>query len=196
MAIDTQRSLAEEQRHKAMGHPIRRAALRHLLEHGPASPKQICDALGAFDSGLVSYHCKRLVDLDHAELVRTEKVRGAVRHVYRATRRHMIESKEWNAVDPVDRPGLLVDFAQPFVDDFNASMQAGMLGSDENWHISRNPLHGVDAEGLAEIRKIQDRALEETSEVLARVSERRRPGQTGAEVNVSVFMAAFQVPHF
>lgn len=68
---------------KAMSHPLR-AKMLHVLRTRTASPSELADELGE-DLGRTSYHVRYLfADLGLLELVRTEPVRGAMEHFYRA----------------------------------------------------------------------------------------------------------------
>ncbi|MFL5898693.1 MAG: helix-turn-helix domain-containing protein [Solirubrobacterales bacterium] len=83
---------------KAMEHPLRARILRTLVERGVMSPAELTRALGA-DLSDVSYHVRRLEELECAELVETRPVRGAVEHFYRAIERHLIDTDEWEQLD-------------------------------------------------------------------------------------------------
>ena len=70
-------------------HPLRSRILQYLSEHGPASPSEMAVE---FDEELsnISYHTKQLFDPDNRkrqpsflELVDTEQVRGALKHIYK-----------------------------------------------------------------------------------------------------------------
>lgn len=194
MATKTERRTAISNRAKAMSHPLRRAALLHMQEHGVCSPVEIAHALGA-DTSDVSYHIKRLEALGCAELVRVEMVRGAVKHFYCNTERHLIDTGEWKDLDPAVRDGLLADFFQPAVDDFTCAVNADIFERDERWHVTRSPLLGMDQQGLDEALAIQERAFREILELPARCAERM--AETGEEpIAVSSSQFCFEVPGF
>ena len=99
MSTKTQRRKATENRIKAMSHPLRASILRTLTER-TASPAEMARELEEELSN-VSYHTKQLVEFECAELVSTRPVRGALEHFYRATERHLIDTEEWEELDPV-----------------------------------------------------------------------------------------------
>jgi DNA-binding transcriptional ArsR family regulator len=68
----------------ALGHPMRRAILREMLD-SPAevSPRELALKLSEQLSAL-SYHVRVLADCGAIELVRTERIRGSTQHFYRA----------------------------------------------------------------------------------------------------------------
>lgn len=194
MATTAQRRQANENRLKAMAHPLRRAILLYLIEHGTRAPVEIAVGLGE-ELGDVSYHMRRLAAFGMVDTVKEEKVRGTVKHYFRHTDRHLVDTDEWNELDPMIRNGLLVDFAQPAVDDFTKAAQDGELGSDENFHITRTPLHGMDQEGLQEAMEIHKRAFEEILELPARCAQRM--ADSGEEpISVSSSQWCFEVPNF
>ena len=68
---------------KALSHSMRAQALALIVE-SVTSPKQIAERLDA-DLRSVAYHVRVLKRLGCIELVETQKRRGAVEHLYKAT---------------------------------------------------------------------------------------------------------------
>jgi DNA-binding transcriptional ArsR family regulator len=154
---------------KAMSHPLRASILRVLNER-TASPAELAREL---DDHLhnVSYHTKRLEQLGCIELVKERHVRGAVEHFYRATTRALIDSSDWEALDPVIKEDLVGESMQKILDDFVASAKARIVGSDKEFWLTRTPLV-LDDDGLKEALAIHKRAFEDLQEVGARSAER------------------------
>lgn len=163
------RRLDSERLMKAMSHPLRAAILRVLNERS-ASPAELAREL---DDHLhnVSYHTKRLEQLGCIELVKERQVRGAVEHFYRATARAMVDTSEWESLDPVIKEDLVGQTMQGFLDDFIASAKAKIVGADKDFWLTRTPLV-LDEEGLQEAKAIHQRAFEELQEAEARSAER------------------------
>lgn len=68
----------------ALGHPMRRRVLREMLAvGGEVSPRELAAELAEQLSAL-SYHVRVLAECGAIELVRTEQMRGATQHFYRA----------------------------------------------------------------------------------------------------------------
>ena len=184
-----------EKRLKAMSHPLRRAVFRTFIEWGgEVSPKEVADRMGV-DLKSISYHCRELVKYDCIEKVRTEQIRGSVKTYYVPTDRHLIDDEEWGALPVELRQGALVDFMQPIVDDFTSAAKDGILGEDSNWHITRTPIHALDAQGLEELlaahRDLYDRVADIHTASLERL------GQSGEEpIKVSSSQACFKVRDF
>jgi DNA-binding transcriptional ArsR family regulator len=184
-----------DNRMKAMQHPLRRRILLWLQEHGKAAPAEIARDLGE-ETNSVSNHLRMLVKYECAELVEEVKVGPSIKHMYRHTDRHLIDVGEWKDVDPAAKVGLLVDFMQPAVDDVTIGITSGTLGRDEeDWLLTRSPIHGLDQEGLAKALAIHERAFREILELPAECAERMK--KSGEEpISVSSFQGCFEVPHF
>jgi DNA-binding transcriptional ArsR family regulator len=180
----------------AMAHPLRAAALRYLHSHGTASPQEVADALGE-DCSNVSYHMKQLVELDCAELVRLEPVRGAMKHIYRAVQGHLVEPGDWEHLPDEVKKSNVIECGELAFDDFQTAVQAGTVGKpdDENFAVVHFPIRNVDQEGLAEIVAIAERAYHEAEEVPERALKRMEASGE-KPIKVSYSQLAFEVPHF
>lgn len=183
MSTKTQRRKATENRIKAMSHPLRASILRTLTER-TASPAEMARELDEELSN-VSYHTKQLVEFECAELVSTRPVRGALEHFYRATERHLIDTEEWEELDPVMAENLLCEIVQKMLDDFVASRRAGVIGADENFHLTRT-LMVLDEQGMEEALEAHERARLEIAEIQARSATRMvESGEKGTGVSTS-----------
>ena len=194
MASKVKHRQTTHNRLKAVSHPLRAAILRILTERA-ASPAEMGRELGEATPN-VSHHAKRLVEFDCAELVEERKVRGAIEHVYRATERHLVETDEWSKLleeSPELAEHLVGEYAQAFIDDFTASAAARMIGSDENFHLTRTPMV-LDFEGLQEGMEVTERCRLEMAEVERRSAERRSASGTDA-IHVSSCLGCFEMPH-
>src|SRR3954447_17219819 len=169
MAVETQRRRATLNRFKAMSHPLRAEVLRILVEE-PASPAMMARRLGE-PVGNVSYHVNKLVKLGCAEQVGDRPVRGAIEHFYRATEHHLVETDEWEDLQPELKEHLSGEFAQKIVDDMLLSLQARILGSDKNFCLTRTRLL-FDEEGRQRAIEIHERARLEIEDEAAHSAER------------------------
>lgn len=77
-----------DRQQQAFVHPVRAAVLT-VLADGPASPDDIARVTG-HRLGSVAYHVRVLADLRLLELHEEQRVRGAVKHIYRLRDRAMI----------------------------------------------------------------------------------------------------------
>jgi DNA-binding transcriptional ArsR family regulator len=175
---------------EAMRHPLRARVLRLLVERGEMSPAQLSRALTAELSD-VSYHVRRLEALECAELVRTRPVRGALEHFYRATERHLVDTDEFEGLDPIAADDLVCNSFQRVIDDFVASRKANIIGSDKHFHLSRTP-QILDEKGFQEGMAIFERARLAMAEVEVRSAERRVSGAPGVPVSTNLLF--FKVP--
>lgn len=155
------------------------------------SPAELSRALGAHLSD-VSYHVRRLEELECAELVETRQVRGAVEHFYRAIERHLIDTNEWEQLDPFTADDLVCGYVQRILDDFIESKKAEIVGSDKHFHITRTPLM-LDPEGYEEAMQAFERHRLEMSEIEMRSAE-RRDKQGTPTIPTSSSLLLFKVP--
>ena len=176
---------------EAMSHPLRARILRLLSERDEMSPAGLSRALQA-DVSLVSYHMRRLEELECAEEVRTRPVRGALEHFYRATERPLVDTDEFEDLDPTTAEDLVFQAIQKIIDDFVGSRKAEMIGFDKNFHLTRTPLI-LDEEGLNEGMELFERCRLEMSAIELRSAERRSDsGAPGIPVSSSLLL--FKVP--
>ena len=119
-------------------------------------------------------------------------MRGALEHFYTATQRHLIDTEEWEELDPLVAEDILCDIVQKMLDDFVDSARAGVVGSDKNFHLTRTPLV-LDQEGLQEAMEAHERARLEILEIEARSADRMvKSGEEGT--NVSSSQSCFKMP--
>ncbi len=190
MSTKTERRKATENRIKAMSHPVRAAVLRILADR-TASPAEMARELDEELSN-VSYHTKQLVEFECAELVSTRPVRGALEHFYRATERHLIDTENFEELDPVMAENILCETQQKMLDDFVASLRASMVGTDKNFHLTRTPLV-LDEQGMEEALEAHERARLELMEIEARSATRlMESGEAG--IGVVSSQACFKMP--
>jgi DNA-binding transcriptional ArsR family regulator len=176
---------------EAMRHPLRARILRLLVERGVMSPAELSRALPAELSD-VSYHVRRLEKLECAELVDTRPVRGALEHFYRGIERPLIDTEEFERLDPIAADDIVLNAFQRVIDDFTASRNARMVGYDRHFYLARTP-YVLDAEGFQEGMEAVDRCRLELSEIERRSAERRSTGTGGIGVSGSILF--FKVPN-
>ena len=148
---------AEQQLLKALGHPLRQRILR-CLDEDTASPSEIARKLDE-SLGNVSYHVKVLLACDAIELVRTQPVRGAVEHFYRATVRTRVYEDEWREIPFTTRRVLVKDH---LTDIWNHVVEAGKAGGfdDPRIHVGWTYLT-LDEQGYSEVLERIDGFIDE-----------------------------------
>jgi DNA-binding transcriptional ArsR family regulator len=190
MSTKTERQKATQNRIKAMNHPVRAALLRILAER-TSSPAEMARELDE-DLSNVSYHTKQLVELECAELVSTRPVRGALEHFYRGTERHLINTEEWDELDPMMAESLIHDTMQVVLDNFVTAVRAKTIANDANFHLTRTPVL-LDQQGLQEALEAHERARLEILSIAEKSAERMvESGEEGT--NVSSSQACFKMP--
>lgn len=153
---------------KALGHPLRQRILVLLNEH-EASPSTLAKQIGE-PIGKVAYHVKILLDYDAIELVRTQPVRGAVEHFYRATIRPYIEDEHWAQLPLSVRRSLFDQTLQQIWE--HAVEGAEHKGFDHpQTHVSLTALD-LDEQGVLDVAKVLSEALERALAIQAEAAGR------------------------
>src|SRR3954454_14320010 len=142
---------------KALAHPLRARILQRLGER-VARPGDLAIELGA-PLGVVSYHVRMLRDYDCVELVRTEPVRGALQHFYRATARPQLDEDQWRTLPAGLRKELAGETIQEILDDLAQAAEAGTL-DDPEVTVTRTPLE-LDERGWRKLNRLLSRTLEQ-----------------------------------
>src|SRR4051794_27041249 len=140
---------------KALSHPLRVRILA-ILEERTTSPVQLAELLDA-SLGIVSYHVRTLERLGLIKLVRTNPVRGAVEHHYRANERPTISDEGWASAAPVAKQALLSSSLQQVHAYANAAAAAG--GFDRaDAHLTRT-VAKLDGKGWSQLAKACEQLL-------------------------------------
>lgn len=183
-----QRREAAQNRLEAIRNPLR-AEILELLVKGPNSPAEMAKILGA-STQLVSQHTKRLVELGCAELADVVPVHGTVKHVYRATARVLVETKDWENLSPEVKNHQVWQYANAIVDDLELGLREKTLGRDKYFHLSQTRIV-VDERGRDEVMEVQEQARLKILEIQAE-STKRLDGEDG--VDMSSLQGCFVLP--
>jgi len=162
-----------------------------LLSDGVKSPKEIGERLD-ISTSTASHHIKKLERLGLAELVEEREVGGAIQHFYRAIIRPIVSDEDWDKLSIEERQLYSIWIVQLILADAAKSFDAELFDAYSNRHLSRSPLL-VDKEGLGEVAEIQNRALHDSFQAVAKSTERRlKSGEEG--INVVSAMMCFPLP--
>jgi len=153
---------------KALAHPLRARILQRLGER-VASPGDLAVELNA-PLGVVSYHVRMLRDYECVELVRTEPVRGALQHFYRATARPTLDEAQWRKLPSSLRKELSGAAIGELVTDLAASADANLL-DDPEVMITRTPLE-LDERAFKKLNKLLAKAHEQALAIAAESARR------------------------
>jgi hypothetical protein len=191
MATKSKRAQAARNRAKAMSHESRAEGFK-ILNERTASTKEIAEELGE-SVGFVSYHVRQLLTLGCIEKVCERRVRGAVETFYRAVELPIVDTEEWEEIPAQRRAGLIGEFLQPTIDDTVRSVNAGVLGSTNKFHMTSSPLI-TDETGLEKMLEIHEETRLRLRKVAAESAKRKAEGSEEREISVSSFQACFEVP--
>lgn len=153
----------------AVGHPIR-VHILVVLNEGTYTPGQIAEIL---DKPLnnVSNHIRELADAGSIELAKTEQVRNATLHYYRAVEMPFYSEEEAAAMTPEQRQvtaGLVV---QSMSAEVMAALWAGKLTLPGVWLTWR--WFNVDEQGRRDISEEQERSWKRVQEIEVESTNRR-----------------------
>jgi DNA-binding transcriptional ArsR family regulator len=168
---------------KALAHPLRARILQRLGER-VASPGDLAVELGA-PLGVVSYHVRMLRDYDCVELVRTEPVRGALQHFYKATARPNLDEGQWRTLPTTLRSELIGETIQGLVGDLAAAADAGQL-EDPALVLSRTLLE-LDEKGWKKLNKLLARTHDQARAIAAESAARGSDDVFATEIGVLHF---------
>jgi DNA-binding transcriptional ArsR family regulator len=160
---------------KALAHPLRARILERLGER-VATPAELATELEA-PLGVVSYHVRMLRNYDCIELVRTEPVRGALQHYYRATTRVPAAEQGWQAPE-MDDEGMRALFGA----------LSGAELDDPEIVLSRSPLE-LDERALGKLNRLLERTREQALAIAAESAE-RGGGEIATELGLLHFRRA------
>jgi DNA-binding transcriptional ArsR family regulator len=175
---------------KAIGHPLRLKLLT-LLNERVASPSELAEELGE-PLGNVSYHMRRLAELECIELVRTTPVRGALEHHYRATARPMFSDDDWAQLPTSIRKSLADAVLAEVVVDIAGAADEGGFNRDE-MHVSRTPIT-LDQQGWIDLNELLQRVMYEALEIQAQSAERLQDADAEDSEPAELVLMLFEPP--
>lgn len=177
--------------HRLKWHPVQMRALTIFTER-VASPKEIADELGIPVVGTVSYHVRELEKRELIEEVWNRQVRGATEHFFKAIKRPMFCTADWETLSLEDRE----DFSQYIIRLINADLGMALAGrtfdSRTDRHLTRVPMH-LDEQGFKDLHDEQVKWLDRTLEIQAE-SDERRSASGEPSIPTSSVIATFPMP--
>lgn len=162
---------------RAMGNPLRQRILQ-VLNQRVASPSELSKEL-AEPLGNVSYHVRILVQCDAVELVKTEPVRGALEHFYRATIRNQFDDESWAELPESVRRSLYGQTLKQIWSHVAAASNAGGL-DDPQGHISWIA-PDLDEQGYADMVEHVNASLERAMKIEEESTNRRAAQEADAD---------------
>jgi len=173
---------------RALSHPLR-VRIMGVLEQRTATPKELSQALGVGLENL-AYHVRTLRDFGLIELERSEQVRGAIAHYYRARARPRITARAWEQLPEISKRAMVGAALEQIGDIVSEAAVQGCFARPES-HVSRRPVV-LDEEGFKEASSIVSAALDELKAVERRSQRRIKKG--AEEVPTTAIAFLFDTP--
>jgi hypothetical protein len=133
-------------------------------------PKEIADATGE-KLRQVAYHTEQLKKFGVIELVRTEQVRGATAHYYRAVKKPYASAEAMEEMSDEQRDALTLFTLQLAFAEVVAALDAGTFDSRPDRWLMLNPLL-VDGEGFEELGTLHAAMQDGVMEIEAKSAAR------------------------
>lgn len=187
---DSASEIVDRRLAKALAHPMRVQILA-VLSRRSISPVEFSRESGESLSD-VSYHFRRLEELECAEVIRTVPVRGSTQHFYRGTKRPLLSEGDWKQLPLAIRGGVTGAVLQTFVDRASEAIAAGTYDARDDSHLSWTPMV-VDEEGWTELAEILKSALEAAGEIEVKAAQRLAQGDSPG-INATFALASFESP--
>ena len=176
---------------RGMSHPLRYQLLTHLNDR-EWSPSELADHL-AEGLSQVSYHVGVLLEYGLIELTRTEPVRGATEHFYRATMRTIIDLDMAKEIPRNGRRELIGGILDEVNEDVTEAMATGLYDSRDDYHVAHIPMI-FDAKGCEDGHELGDGyiagMLKIAGESATRLAESDDPEPMGVTAVLLVFRSA------
>jgi hypothetical protein len=159
---------------KVFSHPLR-AQLLALLNERSGSPHDLMGRMaerGEKQSlNLIAYHVRVLQRYDAIQLVDTEAVRGATKHIYAANRKMLIDGDDWLRLPDEAQIGICANAIGEAVERAQAALEQGTMPKDDPvivnlrldlddqaWELIRERV----AAAWNEVEKVQPGAIDRT----------------------------------
>ncbi len=169
----------------ALAHRTRFHAMTMLVEE-EATPAQIAARIGEPVNN-VSYHIKILLELGCIELVRVQPAGGGrvAEHVYRATRRAMIDAEGWKELSEEEQLQFNTSLMRLISEDIAEAMSHGTYYEDDDSHVSRMPMT-LDQDGWDEVVSLLAGTLDQLLEIQERVNGRSEISERNHHTKVEI----------
>jgi ribosomal protein S25 len=158
----------------------------------PYSPSEFAEDM-AIPVNVASAHFRILAKYGYLELVREEKVRGAVKHFYRATKSGFISDAVWGTVADALRPGVAGAILQDFIGRTSQSIDTGLMSSRDTACLYWAP-RDLDEIAWAEQVKMIAWCIEESKRLEEDTVQRRANGESDGSFHSTFAIAAFPSP--
>lgn len=158
----------------------------------PYSPSEFAEDMG-IPVNVASSHFRVLIRHGYLELVKEEKIRGAVKHFYRATKSGFISDAAWGTVAEALRPGVAGAILQDFIGRTSQSIDTGLMSSRDTACLYWAP-RDLDEIAWAEQVKMIAWCIEESKRLEEDTVQRRANGESDGSFHSTFAIAAYPSP--
>jgi DNA-binding transcriptional ArsR family regulator len=167
----------------AMGHRTRVYVLT-VLNEGTYTPQEISEIIDEPVNN-VGHHIRELLDAGSIELAKTEKIRNATIHWYRAIEMPYFSAEETANLTPQARKMIAGLIIQCLSAEVLASLWAGKMENDPRLCLAWRWFN-VDEQGRSEIADEQEQSWERIQQIEAAATNRRvRTGEKARSIVVA-----------
>lgn len=173
-SVDPRLPRLPERLAKVFSHPLR-AQLLALLNERPGSPQDLMERMAERGEpqslNLIAYHVRVLLRYDAIQLVDTESVGGATKHIYAANRKMLIDGDDWLRLSDEAQVGICANAIGEAVERAQAALEHGTMQKDDPvivnlrldlddaaWELIRERVTAA----WDEVEKVQPGAIERT----------------------------------
>jgi hypothetical protein len=144
---------------RAMAHPMRIQIVSEINKPGRTlSPVRFSEAFER-PLSLVGYHFKQLEKFECIELVEEKPVRGAMEHIYRASRRVLFDSNEWAMLPGIMKAGTAGRALTDYLLAARQAIEEGTFEARDDSHLTWTTIR-VDERGWCKGSAIIAEALD------------------------------------
>jgi DNA-binding transcriptional ArsR family regulator len=158
---------------KALSHPLRTEIIA-ILSDRCASPRELADMLGEELSN-VSYHTNELFKLECIEIVRQERVRGAVKTTYRATTRMLLDHEDWDRLSRGTRTGISINALNEVFHRASDAVEQGTIDKRKSRIIATRKMD-VDEQAWLDANEAVRTAFDRLGEIEEEAANRKAEG--------------------
>ncbi len=180
---------------QALNHPARVEILAVLNERC-ASPSELSEVLD-YDLSAISYHTRELLRLECIEVVGRERVRGAVKTQYRATKRMLLDNDHWNRLNKETRAGITMAAVGETIERAAQAIESGTF--DERLdRVLLNLKMDLDEEGWEAVTEILrdawGRIEDVEEEATNRIAERAGSDASPPPFRMTISLLGYESP--
>lgn len=174
---------------KALSHPLRTEIIAILTDRC-ASPRELADMLGEELSN-VSYHTNELFKLECIEIVRQDRVRGAVKTTYRATTRMLLDHDDWDRLSIGPRTGISINALNELIGRASDAVEHGTFDKRKSRIIATLKMD-VDEQAWRDANETVRTAIDRLSEIEEEAANRIADG--GKSFRMTASLMTYQSP--